>query len=199
MPAIYALEALFDAVKPVIEESWKGRVRVEWGQTRPKLKFNQGEIGRVVFVPGAPDGDMGEIIGAKQWDTPAKSLQTLVEAFSVYCCGHARGCEKQEDRKHDRVGFQVLHETIRQIWNASHQWPEVTSPVKFGRPRQLKPLSGDTLGREYLLLCTIEQPILDLFDDEFGVTDVAPGVADITDTLGNRSEQSTSETPEDAS
>jgi hypothetical protein len=195
MAAIYALESLFDAVKPAIEASWtlRGdkRVQVEWGQTRVPMKINQGTIGRVLFVPGNVDGDMGDLGSAKQWEHPAKALLDLGEMFQVYCFGHNPAAESTSDRSHDRAAWQVLHEAIRQIRLASQQWDAVTSPVRFGKVKLLKPMSVSTRGREYLLNCTIEQPILDMFDDTLPLTDVSPGIAEIGDTLGNETETST--------
>jgi hypothetical protein len=195
MAAVFALESLYSAVKVAIEASWSNRVIVEWGQTRPPMQVTAGTVGRVVIVPGSVDGDMGTITGAKQWPQPAKALYCLNEPFQVYCWGHNPAVVRSADLSHDHVAFQVLHEVLRQLFLVSHHWGPVTSPVVIGQPKMLRPLGSCTAGREYLVPCVIEQPILDLFDDDLMYSNVAPGRAAITDTLGNVSEQSTTEIP----
>lgn len=193
MAAIFALENLFAAVKPRIEGSFTvgGRVLVSvvWGRTRPPSSLDVGTIGRVVFVPGALNGDVGEIGGAKQWRQPARALRNLSHKFHVYIYGRSL-VEKSDDRAHDHAAFRVLHEVIRQIVAYSTDVSTVGSPVTLASPQLLKPLSVGNLGREYLLPGTIDQPILDMIDDDPDAVNVAPAVADITDTLGDRSEQS---------
>lgn len=204
MPAIFALESLFDAVKLAIETTFAvtvddapvKRVLCDWGQTRPQVALNRGQIGRVVFVPGGPDGDVGELGGAKQWPQPANPLLNLNQIFCVYVAGHDPTVNAQgsgNDRKHDHVAFSVLHETIRQLWNVSHMpTAEVTSPVRIGKPRLLKPRAQNSLGREYLLLCEIEQPILDMFDDQILTEIVFPRMA-LDDSIGDHHETSITE------
>jgi hypothetical protein len=204
MPAIWALEALVDAVKPLIEASFTvstgvspnvvttKTVLVDYGKTRPAMSINVGPVGRVVFVPGGPDGEMGDIGGGKQWPYPdgVKGLLNLDETFCVYIYGKDATQNYQKDRAHDHVGRLVFHETVRQLRIVSMQHPAVTSPVKFGKPRWMKPESTTQLGREILLMCSIEQPILDLFDDQMLTEIVHPKMV-LADSIGNYTGTST--------
>jgi hypothetical protein len=198
MSAVWALELLVDAVKPLIEASFTvttgvdpdvvttKTVLVDYGKTRPPMSVNVGPIGRVVFVPGSPDGEMGELGGGKQWQYPGdvKGLLNLDETFCVYIYGKNPSKNYQLDRDHDHAGV------VRQIRNVTTGEQSPTSPVKFGKPRWLKPESTTQLGREILLMCSIEQPILDLFDDQILSEIVHPKMV-LADSLGNYTGTST--------
>lgn len=160
MAAKWALETLVNAVRPLIETSFTvttgadpdivttKTVLVDYGKTRPAMSVNQGKIGRVVFVPGGPDGEMGEIGGGKQWPYPGgvKGLLNLDETFCVYIYGHDPTQNYQKDREHDHVGRLVFHEVVRQLRIVSMEHPAITSPVKFGKPRWLKSEQQHQLG-----------------------------------------------------
>ena len=202
MTVVFALEALYGLVKTAVEASFATvsevddvpvvthNVTVDWGQTRPQAQINRGPVGRVVFVPGSPDGDMGELAGAKHWPQPARPLYCLPMPFQIYVWGHDPAAQKSNDPKHDHAAFRILHEVIRQIRTITLDGHNTVSPVTLKNPRILKPTAQHVLGREYLLLGVIEQPILDMLDDTPLATDVAPVDGEITDTLGNRSEVS---------
>lgn len=202
MAVVYALERLYALVKTAVEASFAYTVEVDgepvvrtavpcdWGQTRPPVQTNVGTIGRVVFVPGALDGDMGDLAGPKQWPQPAKALYCLNEPFQVYVYGRDPVAKQPNDPLHDHAAFRVLHEVIRQIRLISQNPAIECSPVTLRNPKILKPLGVHLLGREYLLPGTIEQPILDMIDDDALAIDVAPANAELTDALGNRSEVS---------
>lgn len=187
--AKFALELLYELVKPVIENTWRGKVRVDWGQTRVPCQLNHGEIGRVLIVPGSIDGDFGEIRGAKLWQQPAEPLFCLNQTFSVYCYGHDPQAQQSIDIRHDHVFLMVLHETIRQLHNVTHNWPALTSPVVLGNPRLLRPMETHILGRESVMQCSIEQPILDMFDDDDPTFLAHPTVV-LSDSIGIHSEVS---------
>jgi hypothetical protein len=190
---VFALEHLFNTVKPVIESSFtaSGRVLVPvvWGRGRPPSNLDTGALGRVVFVPGAPNGDVGPLENPKHWPQPARPLQTLMHQFHVYVYGRALR-EKSVDVDHDHAAFRVLHEVLRQIRVYSTDVGQAGSPVIMRNPQLLKATSVGNLGREYLVPGVIEQPILDALDDDFEYVDVAPANADISDSLGNRTEHS---------
>jgi len=202
MAVVYALEQLYRFVKVAVEATFAYTVTVDgkpvvhvsvpcdWGQTRPAVQTNVGIVGRVVFVPGALDGDMGELVGAKQWAQPAKPLYCLQEPFQVYVYGHDPTAKSANDPKHDHAAFRVLHEVIRQIRLISQNPAIDCSPVVLKNPKILKPQGVHILGREYLLQGLIEQPILDMIDDDSPTIDVSPANAALTDTLGNHSEVS---------
>lgn len=205
MASIFALERLYSLVKPRIEASFSttagdppvttAHVPCDWGKTRPPVQINAGSVGRVVFVPGNVDGSMGSLNGAKQWAQPAKPLYCMQMPFCVYVWGRGT-TNKQDDPTHDHAAFRVLHEVIRQIRRVSWDISLETSPVTIGEPKILKPRAQHGLGVEYLLPCSIEQPILDMLDDTAGWLDVAPAEAEITETLGNYSDTA-HVTPED--
>jgi hypothetical protein len=198
MPAVWALELLVEAVRPLVESSFTvagvKTVLVDYGKTRPAMSVNQGKVGRVVIVPGAPDGDMGEIGSGKQWPYPGnvKGLLNLDEVFCVYCYGHDPTQNYQQDLKHDHIGKLVFHETVRQIRNVTTGEVSPTSPVKFGKPRWLRPEQQHQLGREILLMCSIEQPILDMFDDQILTEIVHPQML-LDDSIGNYTGTSTTQ------
>lgn len=205
MGAIYAFEALFDGLRALVEPNYTraGRVLVpvSMGESRVPNVVSDGIIGRVVLVPGLEDGDMGTVTGPQQWPHPAQSLLTWNEAFRVYCWAHDPRAAVQDaasDRAHNHAAHQLLHEVIRQLWNVSHSFapPDgmgVTSPVKIGNPRQLKPLATRSLGREYMIPCVVEQPILDMFDGASDWITIKPVVARISETLGEHTDHATTE------
>lgn len=210
--AIYALESFYTALKTAVEATWTKvvgegddavvvtLVPVDWGQTRPMNVLNYGDVGRVVVVPGSEDGGMGEVGGPKLWPQPAKSLLCLNETFRVYVYGHDPTALQgpDYDRLEDHAGMRVLHEVLRQIWNVSHNVNvPVTSPVKIGSPRQLRPVGQRACGREYMISGIIEQPVLDMADTIAPFANVAPARSDITDSLGNVSETSHTEIPDE--
>jgi hypothetical protein len=197
MTVIYAVERVYALVKPLIEGSFSTSVTVddvttvtkhvpvEWGRTRPPVNVNGGSIGRVVFVPGDVNGDLGPLEAAKQWPQPARPLLTLPYKFGVYVYGRNPAAHKADDPSHDHAAFRVLHEVIRRLRAVTWNPGIATSPVTIGSPKILKPLAQHVLGTEYLVPCSVEQPILDMFDDDPAFLNVAPAGSDITETLGN--------------
>jgi hypothetical protein len=86
----------------------------------------------------------------------------------------------------------VFHETVRQIRKTTTGELSPTSPVKFAKPRWLKPEAQHQLGREILLMCSIEQPILDLFDDQI-LTEIVHPQMRLNDSIGNYTGTSTTQ------
>ncbi len=198
MPAVFPLESLYDLIKVQIETDFKGLVLVDWGQNRLPVNLNLGTVGRVLVVPGGPDGDFGEVRDVTtQWPHPARALYVLHQVFSVYVYAKDPQAQLQEDQRHDHIALLALHETLRAIHLATHKWVAKdapprshTSPVKIGKPRLLKPMSQSILGREFLVPCETQVPILDMFDSDL-LTHLVFPTAVITDGTGSYSATST--------
>jgi len=195
MGVVFALEALFAEVKTQVEASWQGLVTVEWGQTRLPVELNINKIGRVLFVPASPDGDLGAVTDGEQWPQPAQTLLQLDELFTVYVFAREPLAQIQEDMRHDHKFLLALSETLRQLHNATHHHPAITSPIKIGKLKMLKPLSVTCLGRECMIPCQTQQPILDLFDGTLTTERVYPQM-DLTDTINNNHSEESWTQPE---
>ena len=204
MAVKYALEQLYTLVQAQILADWGDdtHVVVEWGQKAVALQTNVGTVGRIVIVPGDERGDFGEFTGAEQWEQPAKALDTLQLPFRVYVYGYDR-TKPEHDIHQDHIAFGVLHEAFRAIKLAQQNWDQNplnrTSTVRFGHPRQIKPQAQFGSGKEFVWVCTIEQPFLDSFNGELEYVDVAPAIGSILETLGEHSDTATTETTDNAS
>ena len=190
MAVRYPLELLIDSVKAQVAEDWgnpdEPAINVVFGHKEPRKNINIGTRGRFVFTDCDADGDLGEIGPAKQWPQPADPLFTLYHVFLVYVFAYDPAAAEDEDELAQyHMGMKVLTEAIRAIYNATQKAPQDptrTSPITFGKPKRIKPEAQIQWGREWVIRCTIEQPILDMFDDQLVYRNVAPAVADVTTT-----------------
>jgi hypothetical protein len=181
MAVLFALDQLIAAVSAQVLVDWKdpGFVTVKFGQKEPRKNINIGSFGRIVFTDGDEGGDQGSIGDAAQWPHPAPALYDLSQRFQVFM--FARDTKQPQDELAQwRAGMNLLTETARAIYRATHQDPPITSAVLMGNPKRINPEAQCTYGIEYRMVCTIEQPILDAFDGNLEFTDVAPVNANVT-------------------
>jgi len=187
MGVVFAFESLFAECKKQIESSTSARVVVEMGKSRVPAQLNYGLLGRVLFVPGNVDGDLGQIGDSEQWPLPAQGLSQLDEVFTVFVYGHDPQSQIQGDFAHFHVFKVILHEALRQLHNATHHHPAITSPIKYGRARLLKPMETSILGYECMIPCQTQQPIIDAFDGQLTIDRVHPQMI-LTDTVQSGSD-----------
>ena len=183
MAVKYALELLVPLIAAQLATDWGNStsVPVVFGATEPRKNINIGTVGRVVISDCDIDGDVGEIEDAEQWPEPADPLFNLKHVFLIYVFAvDTTDIDSAEAQYH--MGMKVLTEVLRAVYRATHNDPPKTSQVLMGKPRRIKPEAQLPYGREYVIRCTIAQPILDAFDADFEFVNVAPADADITET-----------------
>jgi hypothetical protein len=89
MPDMLALEALFDSVVArFTAETPAGQTTVPnlFGWREPAQKLTTGA--RVLWVPGDPNGSVGDLLPATQPGRNPRSLATLLELFTVEVLAH---------------------------------------------------------------------------------------------------------------
>lgn len=192
----FALEALYMLIAEQVKKDWgsDGVVKVDWGQRAPARNDNVGTVGRICIVPGDDGGALGDLGQPQQWDhQDAEALYQQDELFQIYVFGHDVQRGNEDDFAQDRAVKVVWHELVRAVYIATHQFPPKTSPIKWGKPKQIKPKAQHSCGKEYVCVCTIAQPILDIFDGHSIYTDVAPAIAHLTTTHNGVTDTATTE------
>jgi len=193
---VFALEALYQSLKTSIEASWtvpfqqEPLVKVDYGKSRMATSHNVGRVGRVMICPGLESGQFATMTGPKQWGYPIDApglvdvLSGMELDFRIYIYGR---CPNPNPTPFDidHWAFRVQHETIRQVVLAQSTWG-TTSPIKLGPINEIKPEAQLVNGREWIWSCKIEQPILNMFEDDLSSIDVAPLGALVTTTTNGQ-------------
>jgi hypothetical protein len=186
------LEKLFIELQSVFQSRYHSAVTVVWGRKQRQAQDNIGTIGRIILVPGAENGGLGQFAPPKQPGRDPRPLWTWMYPFHFLIFARVSNT-KQSREELDRANYRIIQKITKQllvVLNAitHHPGNPITSPVTLGAPVKLDDHQMAVLGEEYLIPAVIESPILDVWD-QLDYVDVAPVNGDGTTTLGNYSRE----------
>jgi hypothetical protein len=140
MADVLALEVLFDAVVArFAAETPDGQTPVPnlFGWREPAQKMTTGA--RILWIPGDPNGSLGDLLPATQPGRNPRSLATIDEAFTVEILSHdATALEVERAQYHvTRLLFDawyraVYHAMPGRVRIISHEWITDRKERRFG-------------------------------------------------------------------